>query len=95
MVEPHLLGPKIDQTIKDLLMWNVEGRQGEDGIALSVLRIIERPRNGLIDHMAGAVKYAIEYEAIFYKPEVNEVLDGYVTSLDSVSAGLYACPSAR
>ncbi len=85
MVEPHLLGPKIDQTINDLLMWNVEGRHGEDGVALTVIRIVNRERNGMIDHLSGSVKYTIEYEALFFRPFINEVVDAVVTNVDAVS----------
>eukprot|EP00300_Choanocystis_sp_HF-7_P007232 c1516_g1_i1.p1 GENE.c1516_g1_i1~~c1516_g1_i1.p1 ORF type:complete len:176 (+),score=33.60 c1516_g1_i1:50-577(+) len=83
LVEPRFFGPSLEQCITAKLKKEVEGTcSGEYGFTIAVLNISKKDK-GRLQPMTGGALFSVTYSAIVFKPEIGEVLDGVVTTIDS------------
>lgn len=80
-VPPEHLGEDFDEVLNTLAHEQFEGKIGSDK-SLTVLAIhIERKGEGRIVHGDGAVYQKVEYDALVFRPELQEVVFGTVVEI--------------
>lgn len=81
VVHPQFFGPKIRQTIKQLLYEEVEGTSsGKYGYIIAVTEIIDIGRGYLHQHR-GLATFLVKYRAIVLRPFRGEVVDALVSQV--------------
>jgi len=77
-IPPNRLGENLDIVVKELTRQNFEGRV-ERGSDLTVLAFnIKRIGEGRIVHGDGAVYQSVEFDALVFRPDLNELVAGTV-----------------
>ena len=89
MLEPHHLGAKLIEKVKEKITSEVEGQcLGANGYVIQIVDY-QNIIPGSIDIDTGAVQVTVLYEAILMRPFKNEVLDAIVTSATNEVSNLY------
>ena len=86
-VPPKSLGPTIRQTVRDLLVADVEGTCIDGAFVVAVVSI-DKFGDGYIEPLEGYVRFDITYNAIMMKPFKNEILDSTVSQVTAVRGGV-------
>jgi DNA-directed RNA polymerase subunit E' len=85
-VPPENLGEDLQESVKGALRKNVEGSIfPEAGVVLGVEEV-ESVEGGEIEPEDAGVHYDVEYSAIVYQPELQEVVNGEVVDITSFGA---------
>ncbi len=80
-IPPERLGDDLDQVAKELTRATLEGKLGDqDGLTL-VASNIERVGEGRIVHGDGAVYQRVKFDALVFRPVIQEVVDGLVVEV--------------
>ena len=80
-IPPERLGEDLDMVVNDLTQKNIEGRVlGPDGMVVLTTNV-EPIGNGRIVHGDGAVYQPIKYDAVIFKLENQEVIEGSVCEI--------------
>ena len=79
-VPPQFLGKKLKEAVKSAVETEFIGALGKDGLFLSVLNI-EDIGEGVIIPGDGAVYYKTTFNALIYRPEMQEVVDGIISEI--------------
>ncbi|MFQ5838884.1 MAG: DNA-directed RNA polymerase [Thermoplasmata archaeon] len=80
-IPPERLGEDLDQVAKELTRNTLEGKVGEDGGLTLVASNIHRVGDGRIVHGDGAVYQKVRFDALVFKPMIQEVVDGLVVEV--------------
>ena len=85
-IPPNRLGPKIETVLTELAQQQFEGKL-VDGVNLTVLIQEVMPiGEGHIIHGDGGVYQEVEYQALLFKPELQEVVEGAVVEIRKFGA---------
>lgn len=85
-VPPENLGEDLEESVKGALSKNVEGSIFQDiGVVLGI-ETVNSVEGGKIEPEDAGVHYEVEYEAIVFQPELQEVINGEVVDITSFGA---------
>jgi DNA-directed RNA polymerase subunit E' len=85
-IPPNRLGPKIETVLTELAQQQFEGKL-VDGVNLTVLiQEVQPIGEGHIIHGDGGVYQEVEYQALLFKPELQEVVEGAVVEIRKFGA---------
>jgi len=85
-IPPENLTEKLEETIYFTLWTKLEGRLDKEmGKVVAVKRILSIGEGHILTG-DGAVYYEVEFEAILFKPELQEVVDGVVVEIVNFGA---------
>ncbi len=79
-VPPQFLGKKLKEAVKSAVEKEFIGALGKDGLFLSILNV-EDIGEGIIIPGDGAVYYKTTFKALIYRPEMQEIVDGFVSEI--------------
>jgi DNA-directed RNA polymerase subunit E' len=80
-IPPERLGEDVDELAKELTRETLEGKVGPDRSLTLVASNIERVGDGRIVHGDGAVYQRVAFDAVIFRPELQEVVDGQVCEI--------------
>ncbi|GMI21599.1 hypothetical protein TeGR_g1811 [Tetraparma gracilis] len=94
VLPPRYFGSTLHATITRLVRESVEGKAlAHYGYVVSVLHVPqEKMKGGVIEYDSGDVVFAVEYEALLFRPFKNEVLDAVVTDVNSMGFFAFVGP---
>jgi DNA-directed RNA polymerase subunit E' len=85
-VPPHRLGPQLETVLTELAQQQFEGKL-VDGQSLAVIvKDVKPVGEGHIIHGDGGVYQEVEYQALLFKPEIQEVVEGAVVEIRKFGA---------
>jgi DNA-directed RNA polymerase subunit E' len=85
-IPPERLGPKIETVLTELAQQQFEGKL-VDGQNLTVMiRAVTPVGEGHIIHGDGGVYQEVEYQALMFRPEIQEVVEGTVVEIRKFGA---------
>jgi DNA-directed RNA polymerase subunit E' len=77
-IPPHRLGEDLDKVIKELTCESFEGKiEGNDSFTV-LIKNIEPVGLGRVVHGDGAVYQKVRFEALIFRPQLHEVVEGFV-----------------
>ncbi|MDG6220688.1 MAG: DNA-directed RNA polymerase [Candidatus Thermoplasmatota archaeon] len=77
-VPPERLGEDMGEVVKSLAQTQFEGHFDEDKSLVVLAKNIETVGPGRVVHGDGAVYQTVRYDALIFKPAVQEVVQGFV-----------------
>jgi len=77
-IPPHMLGMDLTEIISKLTWESFEGKIEENDMLTVLIRNVEPVGLGRIVHGDGAVYQNVKYEALVFKPVLQEVVEGTV-----------------
>ncbi len=80
-IPPEKLGEDLDQVAKELTRATLEGKIGEEGGLTLVASNIQRVGDGRIVHGDGAVYQKVRFDALVFRPSMQEIVDGLVVEV--------------
>jgi len=80
-IPPDRLGEDIDVLAKEFTRSNLEGRVGADKSLTMIASNVERVGEGRIVHGDGAVYQKVRYDAVVFRPTLQEIIDGQVVEI--------------
>lgn len=84
LLHPRLLGPNVNEHLKQKLLHTVEGScSGRHGYIISVTEIVSQSK-GQIREGTGITCFTIKFNAIVFRPFKGEVLDAVVTKVNKM-----------
>jgi len=85
-VPPENLGEDLEESVKGALSKNVEGNIFQEiGVVLGI-ETVNSVEGGEIEPEDAGVHYEVEYEALVFQPELQEVINGEVVDITSFGA---------
>jgi len=85
-IPPERLGPELSNVLTELAQQQFEGKL-VDGQSLAVtIRDVKSIGEGHIIHGDGGVYQEVEYEALLFRPEIQEVVEGSVVEIRKFGA---------
>jgi len=85
-IPPERLGPELTNVLTELAQQQFEGKL-VDGQSLAVtIREVKSIGEGHIIHGDGGVYQEVEYEALLFRPEIQEVVEGSVVEIRKFGA---------
>jgi DNA-directed RNA polymerase subunit E' len=85
-IPPQRLGPELANVLTELAQQQFEGKL-VDGSSLAVtIRDVKPVGEGHIIHGDGGVYQEVEYEALLFRPEIQEVVEGSVVEIRKFGA---------
>ncbi len=85
-IPPERLGPELANVLTELAQQQFEGKL-VDGASLAVtIRDVRPVGEGHIIHGDGGVYQEVEYEALLFRPEIQEVVEGAVVEIRKFGA---------
>ncbi len=85
-IPPARLGPELDNVLTELAQQQFEGKL-VDGQSLAVtIRDVRPLGEGHIIHGDGGVYQEVEYQALLFRPEIQEVVEGAVVEIRKFGA---------
>ncbi len=80
-IPPAKLGEDIDQVLNELTWQSFEGRIESGDMLTTIITNVEPVDQGRIVHGDGAVYQDVKYEALVFKPMIQEVVEGTVCEI--------------
>lgn len=80
-IPPHMLGMDLTEIISQLTCKSFEGKIEENDMLTVLIRNVEPVGLGRIVHGDGAVYQNVKYEALVFKPVLQEVIEGTVCEI--------------
>ena len=85
-IPPERLGPELSNVLTELAQQQFEGKL-VDGASLAVtIRDVKPVGEGHIIHGDGGVYQEVEYEALLFRPEIQEIVEGSVVEIRKFGA---------
>jgi DNA-directed RNA polymerase subunit E' len=84
---PERLDEDMDELLKELTRSSLEGRIDSDKNLILVTSDIEKVGEGIIVHGDGAVYQKVSFDAIVFKPILQEVVEGEVCEVHQPDYG--------
>jgi DNA-directed RNA polymerase subunit E' len=85
-IPPHRLGPKLETVLTELGQQQFEGKLVDGQSLAVVVQDVKPVGEGHIIHGDGGVYQEVEYRALLFKPEVQEVVEGSVVEIRKFGA---------
>ncbi|MGB9636284.1 MAG: DNA-directed RNA polymerase [Thermoplasmata archaeon] len=80
-IPPSKLGENYEEIAKEIATQNQEGKiVGEKGMIV-IIKNVELKGEGTIIHGDGGVYQSVEYDALFFKPTIGEIVEGTVVEI--------------
>lgn len=80
-IPPEKLGGDLDRVLTKLTRTSFEGRMDKRKNLTVVATNVEREGEGRIIHSDGGVYQDVNYDALVYKPDLQEVVEGFVCEI--------------
>ncbi len=80
-IPPERLGDDLDEVARQLTRATLEGKIGEDKGLTLVTSNIKRMGEGRIVHGDGAVYQQVQFDALMFRPQLHEIVDGTVVEI--------------
>lgn len=77
-IPPERLGDDMDKVIEEIAHSSLENRMTRDGFLTLLVTDVEKLGEGRIIHGDGGVYQQVRYNAVVFKPELQEVIEGSV-----------------
>jgi DNA-directed RNA polymerase subunit E' len=85
-VPPEKLGDDLEESVEGALSTNVEGSIDEEAGVIIAVEEVKDIEGGDIEPEDAGVHYEVEFSAIVYQPELQEVVRGEVVDITSFGA---------
>lgn len=85
-VPPEHLGEDVNESVRGALSKNIEGNIFEDAGVVLAVEEVTSVEGGEIEPEDAGIHYDVEFTAISYQPELQEVVDGEVVDITSFGA---------
>lgn len=85
-VPPQRLGPKIETVLTELAQQQFEGKLVEGQNLTVMIQQVTPVGEGHIIHGDGGVYQEVEYQALMFRPEIQEVVEGAVVEIRKFGA---------
>ncbi|MCX8173329.1 MAG: DNA-directed RNA polymerase [Thermoplasmata archaeon] len=80
-IPPSRLGENYEEVAKEIATHNQEGKILGDKGMIVLIKNVELKGEGTIVHGDGGVYQTVEYDALFFKPVIGEVIEGMVVEI--------------
>jgi DNA-directed RNA polymerase subunit E' len=91
-VMPDQFGNDLDEVIKQIVQQTFEGTVRKDDGIIVVAENIEPIGDGIVIHGDGAMYQKVRFDALTFKPEMQEVLDGIICEIVEFGAFCHIGP---
>jgi DNA-directed RNA polymerase subunit E' len=85
-IPPERLGPRIDSVLTELAQQQFEGKLVDGANLTVVIRDVTPVGEGHIIHGDGGVYQEVDYQALMFRPEIQEVVEGSVVEIRKFGA---------
>ena len=85
-VPPEHLGEDVNESVRGALSKNIEGNIFEDAGVVLAVEEVTSVEGGEIEPEDAGIHYDVEFTAVSYQPELQEVVDGEVVDITSFGA---------
>jgi DNA-directed RNA polymerase subunit E' len=85
-IPPERLGPQLDTVLTELAQQQFEGKLVEGQNLTVMIRGVGPLGEGHIIHGDGGVYQEVEYEALMFRPEIQEVVEGQIVEIRKFGA---------
>lgn len=91
-IPPNKFGDDLDKVVTDLVQKTFEGTMKKQYGVIVVADNIESLGDGIVIHGDGAMYQKVAFDALTFKPELQEVLDGIVCEIVEFGAFCHIGP---
>jgi len=91
-IPPERFGEDIDTVVEELVQKTFEGMMRKDQGLIVVADNIETVGEGIVIHGDGAMYQKVAFDALTFKPELQEILDGIVCEIVEFGAFCHIGP---
>ncbi|MBN2065480.1 MAG: DNA-directed RNA polymerase [Candidatus Thermoplasmatota archaeon] len=91
-IMPDQFGEDIDEVIKTIVQQTFEGTVRKDDGIIVVAENIEPVGDGIVIHGDGAMYQKVQFDALTFKPEMQEVIDGIICEIVEFGAFCHIGP---
>jgi DNA-directed RNA polymerase subunit E' len=85
-IPPERLGPQLDTVLTELAQQQFEGKLVEGQNLTVTIRAVQPVGEGHIIHGDGGVYQEVEYQALMFRPEIQEIVEGSVVEIRKFGA---------
>ena len=85
-IPPHRLGPSLETVLTELAQQQFEGKLVDGQNLMVMIRSVTPVGEGHIIHGDGGVYQEVEYEALTFRPELQEVIEGSLVEIRKFGA---------
>lgn len=85
-IPPERLGPQLETVLTELAQQQFEGKLVEGQNLTVTIRAVQPVGEGHIIHGDGGVYQEVEYEALMFRPEIQEIVEGSVVEIRKFGA---------
>ena len=85
-IPPERLGPQLETVLTELAQQQFEGKLVEGQNLTVTIRAVQPLGEGHIIHGDGGVYQEVEYEALMFRPEIQEIVEGAVVEIRKFGA---------
>lgn len=89
---PERFSENLDKVVEEIVLESFEGTMRKDYGIIVVADNIEPVGNGVVIHGDGAMYQKVEFDALVFKPDLQEVLDGIVCEIVEFGAFCHIGP---
>ena len=89
---PERFGENLDEAVREIVQKSFEGTTRKDHGIIIAANNIEPVGNGIIIHGDGAMYQKVAFDALMFKPELQEVVDGIVCEIVEFGAFCHIGP---
>jgi len=91
-ISPEMFGEDLDKVVKEIVQKTFEGTMRKDYGLIVVAGNIKPVGDGIVIHGDGAMYQKVAFDALMFKPELQEVLDGIVCEIVEFGAFCHIGP---
>jgi len=91
-IPPERFGDDIDNVVEEIVQKTFEGTMRKDQGLIVVTENIKTMGEGIVIHGDGALYQKVEFDALTFKPELQEILDGIVCEIVEFGAFCHIGP---
>jgi DNA-directed RNA polymerase subunit E' len=91
-IPPERFGEDIDNVVEEMVQKTFEGTMRKDEGLIVVADNIKTVGDGIVIHGDGAMYQKVEFDALTFKPELQEILDGIVCEIVEFGAFCHIGP---
>jgi DNA-directed RNA polymerase subunit E' len=85
-IPPERLGPRLENVMTELAQQQFEGKLVDGQNLMVMIREVKPVGEGHIIHGDGGVYQEVEYQALLFRPEIQEVVEGNVVEIRKFGA---------
>jgi len=91
-IPPELFGEDLDEVVRETVQRTFEGTMRKDHGLIIVAENIEAAGDGIVIHGDGAMYQKVAFDALTFKPVLQEILDGVVCEIVEFGAFCHIGP---